>query len=168
MPASARRHLLTKALFCLAALAAVGWWDYRLGDVNVSPLYFLLVAYTAWQFNSLTAGATASVIAAFCRFMADDYRRLGDSVDWVAYENAAMRLIIFLATAYAFISYRRTLEAHRRRIEILRRMLPVCHSCGGVRGPDGQWLPFDRFSRSPFPEVVECPDCADNTGKPRE
>ncbi|MEI6861854.1 MAG: hypothetical protein WCL04_06330 [Verrucomicrobiota bacterium] len=166
MSARLRRQFLTKVLICLAAFGLVGWADYLLGEINISPLYFFLVAYAAWQFDSLTAGAIAALMAVLGRFFADDFKKLEYPIGWLVYENGAMRFIIFWATAYAILSYRRTLEAHRRRIESLRKLLPICHCCGSVRGPDGHWLPFDRLSRSPFPQVVECPACADKSEKP--
>ena len=145
----------------------VFWADYALGEISVSPLYFLIVAYSSWQFNTLTAGVLAALLAALGRMIADWHSGTVYSSDWILYENALMRLIVFMATAYALMAYRRTLEAHRRRIESLRKMLPICHCCGSVRGPDGRWLPFDGLSRSPFPEVHECPDCAARPENPR-
>ncbi len=158
-----RRHLrqyLISAAVCLFGLLAVAWLDFALGEISVGPFYFLIVAYTGWQFNSLAAGAGASVIATLGRLWAESQSGPKYSSDWTLFENAAMWLVVFLATAYALTSYRQTLEVHRLRLETLRKMVPICHDCGSVRGPDGRWTAFSQLSRSSFPEVTECPDCA--------
>ncbi len=154
------RQKLTSAAVCLFGLLVVTWLDYALGEISVGPFYFLIVAYTGWQFNTLAAGAVVSVIATAGRLWAESLSGPKYSSDWILYENACMWLLVFLATAYALTSYRRTLDVHRSRLETLRKMVPICQDCGSVRGPDGRWTPFSQLSRSPFPEVTECPDCA--------
>lgn len=152
--------LYGKALICIAAFAVTCWIDYVSGyEISIGPVYIFLVAYTSWQFNRPAAGVAAAFVATFCHSLADFLDGLQYSHEWIRYENAATWLVVLLATAYALTSYRRTLEVHRSRLESMRRMLPVCHSCGSVRGPDGRWRTFEQLSNDPFPVVSECPDC---------
>ncbi len=156
-----QQQLWLKACLCLAGFVLLGWVDYALGEIGIGPIYLFLVAYVGWQFNTLAAAGLAAVVATLCRLWAYYLSGPKYSSHWILYENAATWLIVFFAAAYALMSYRRTLETHRRRLESLRRMLPVCHGCGSMRGPDGRWRSFEQLSSSPFPQVLECPDCAD-------
>jgi hypothetical protein len=155
-----------KVLTCVAAFAAVGWIDYELlfYQISISPVYFLCVGYVTWQFRSPWAGVAGALAATFCRSSADFAREVDSAAEWLPFlENAVMRLIVYLTVVYAMLTYRRTLEVHRQRIEAMRRLLPVCHGCGSMRGPDGHWHSFDKLSQSPFPVVVECPTCERKT-----
>lgn len=158
------RQTALKTLFLIVAFAMVGTVDYVLLNyqIGIGPVYFLLVAYAAWQFRSPWAGVIAAGAATFCRCLADLLRDLEYTAEGLTfYENAFMRLVIYLAVVYAMLTYRRTLEVHRQRLEAMRRLLPVCHGCGSLRGPDGRWHSFHKLSQSPFPVIVECPTCAD-------
>ena len=160
------KNNLSKSLFCASALGVVGYFDSQLGyEISVSPLYFLLIAYTAWQFD-LMVGLLAALAATFCRSWSDHHSGLTYSSEWLRYENALMRLLVFGSTAYALTMYRRTLEAHRRRLEAMRRMLPICHHCGSVRDSDGHWHKFNELSHHPFPKIDECPDCEQKSEPP--
>jgi hypothetical protein len=157
------RQNTLKALTCAVAYGAVGAADYFVlrYQISISPVYFLLVGYMTWQFRSAWGGVAGALAATVCRSWADYAHGQEYTAAWLSfYQNALMRLVVYLAVVYAMLTYRRTLEVHRQRIEAMRRMLPVCHGCGGLRGPDGRWHTFDKLSQSPFPVVVECPSCA--------
>ncbi len=158
-----KREIAGKILVCLMLFGVTGYADYLLLDyqISIAPVYFLLVGYATWQFQGATAGVLGALAATVCRCMSDYIRELEYTDSLLTfYENAIMRLVVYLAVVYAMITYRRTLEIHRQRIESMRRLLPVCHACGSLRGPDGCWHSFDKLSQSPFPVVVECPACA--------
>jgi hypothetical protein len=164
---ASKRQYFSKAIFCLGLFTVVGWIDFKLGtEISIRPVYFFLVSYVAWQFNTMAAGLGAAVVATVCRTLADYENGLHYSADWIRFETAFEWLLIFAATAYGLTAYRRTLEVHRSRLQSMRKMLPVCHGCGSIRGPDGRWRAFDELSRTPFPEVTECRDCEKNTHLP--
>jgi hypothetical protein len=152
--------ILRKLWIAIVAFGAVGWLDYASGyEVSIEPVYLVLIAYVSWQAGTYV-GVLASVLAVTIRFFADLEAGLKYTHPWIRYENSASTLVTFLAVAYALSIYRRTVEEHRKRLAIMRRMLPVCHNCGSVQGADGQWRPFESLSNTPFPEVSECPGCA--------
>jgi hypothetical protein len=160
------RQNALKILTCAVACGLVGAADFLVlrYQISISPVYFLLVGYMTWQFRSAWGGVVGALAATVCRSGADYLYGLEYTVGWLTfYQNALMRFVVYLAVVYAMLTYRRTLEVHRQRIEAMRRMLPVCHGCGSLRGPDGRWHTFDKLSQSPFPVVTECPTCATKT-----
>jgi hypothetical protein len=131
---------------------------YLGNDVSLFPLYMLGILGLSWEFG--LTGAITSISISSILWMTSNY--ILDVVfenSWAIYYNTAARTLVFIATAYHILMFRRVISEHRRRIEGLRALLNVCHGCGAIQGPNGHWIPFDKITDQMPEQSNECPAC---------
>jgi len=151
-----------KALGCALLFASFGALDYVTGyEVTSFPLYLVPIALSFFYFGKM--GGYLAVIAVTALWLTNDFLT-GHTyqIEVVRYWNAGARLLIYGLFVYGLSLYAKTLAAHRRRVEDLRRILPMCHGCGRILWKDGIWkLPAEALAaaESEGDELPECPGC---------
>ncbi len=128
-------------------------------EVNIGPLYMLAAGYAAWQFGFL--GGTFSAVVCMGLWASCDYfsgHRYAHT--WLFIENAAIRFFTYEMTVAAVFIYKRTLEAHRRRLAMLERLLSVCPGCGCITVNEAGWRKASEFHQQPKQLYTLCPTCA--------
>lgn len=128
-------------------------------DLSLGPLYLLVVGYACWQLG-LRAGIVTAIVAPLLWACADygDGHRYPHI--WLLLENAGVRCITYLLTVGAVSLYRKTLEAHRRRLAMLERLLLVCPGCGAIGVNEGGWRKASEFQEGLAERYTLCPTCA--------
>ena len=128
-------------------------------EVNIGPLYMLAAGYAAWQlgfFGGTFFAFACMVLWAVCDYLTGHrYSQL-----WLLYENAALRFFTYEMTVAAVFIYKRTLEAHRRRLAMLERLLSVCPGCGCITVNEAGWRKASEFHQKPKQLYTLCPTCA--------
>ncbi len=128
-------------------------------EVNIGPLYIVLVGYATWQMG-FGFGIFFSVLCMTLWALGDYFTGHRFSHMWLLYENAGIRLFTYsMATSGVFI-YKRTLEAHRRRLAMLERLLSVCPGCGCITVNEAGWRKASEFHQKPKQLYSLCPTCA--------
>jgi hypothetical protein len=74
--------------------------------------------------------------------------------------NGVVRFLTNLAAHFAVALYQRMLEAHRRRLVTLERVLSVCPGCGCVSVNAVGWQNASDFYRKSPQRYTLCPSCA--------
>lgn len=149
-----------KYLFLILATVAVFLFDWLTPiEVSVGPVYLLLVGYTRWQM-----GLRTSVVMAFlCPLLwalADWSDGHHFAHDWILAENIGVRMVTHLLVVAAVSLYKKTLEAHRRRLAMLERLLSVCPGCGAIGVNEGGWRKASEFHEGTQELYTLCPTCA--------
>jgi len=112
LPESVRKYL-----FLVVATAAVFLFDWLTPlEVSVGPVYLLLVGYTRWQLGLRTAIVMA-IVCPLLWALADYLDGHRFVHDWILAENVGVRVFTHSLIVAAVSLYKRTLEAHRRRLE---------------------------------------------------
>jgi hypothetical protein len=142
-----------------AMLAAVFALDWFTSEVSVAPFYILTVAYARWQLG-LGTGIGAAVACSLLWAVADYGSGHRFSHPWVLAENVGVRLFTYALTVAAISLYRRTLEAHRRRLAMLERLLSVCPGCGAIAVNEIGWRKPSQFHEDSVQVYTLCPTCA--------
>ncbi|HEY1791497.1 MAG TPA: hypothetical protein VGG34_01150 [Opitutaceae bacterium] len=140
----------------LVAVFAVDWYTDQL---NVGPLYLLLVVYARWQMGLGTGIATAFA----CPFLwawADYGTGHRFSHEWILYENIVVRIFTYSLIVAGVSIYKRSLEAHRRRLAMLERLLSVCPGCGAIGVTESGWRKPAEFHAETTHVYTLCPTCA--------
>jgi len=127
-------------------------------EINVGPLYLVVVCYAAWNFGWIWASITA-VAACLLWWLSDVATGHSYSRAWIVWQQMGTRLVTYVTIAFAISIYRRTLEAHRRRLAVLERVLIVCPACGRIGPREGGWMHADDFVRQSEERYRFCPDC---------
>ena len=65
-----------------------------------------------------------------------------------------------MTDSYAVSLYKKTLEAHRRRLAMLERLLSVCPGCGAIGVNVGGWRKASEFHQENPEQFTLCPTCA--------
>lgn len=128
-------------------------------EVNIGPLYIVLAGYAAWQMGF----AWGIVFAFLCMTLwalGDYFTGHRFSHMWLFYENAGIRLFTYTMAVSAVFIYKRTLEAHRRRLAMLERLLSVCPGCGCITVNEAGWRRASEFHQQPKQLYSLCPTCA--------
>ena len=149
-----------KYLFLIVATISVFLFDWLTPvEVSVGPVYLLLVGYTRWQLGLKPAIAMCFVSPALWA-LADyeDGHRFHHI--WILFENIGVRVFTHSMVVAAVSLYKRTLEAHRRRLAMLERLLSVCPGCGAIGVNEGGWRKASEFHDSPPELYTLCPTCA--------
>lgn len=151
---------LRRYLWLVILLGAVFTFDWVTSyEVSVGPLYLLMVAYARWQLG-LRAGLATAVVCSVLWVLADYGTGHRFSHNWILWENAAVRLFTYGLIIAAISIYKKTLEAHRRRLAMLERLLSVCPGCGAIGVNEGGWRNASDFHREPPQVYTLCPTCA--------
>lgn len=128
-------------------------------EVNIGPLYIVLVGYATWQLGVVTGGVFALLCTTLWA-LGDYFTGHRFSQMWLLYENAGIRLFTYSMVTGAVFIYKRTLEAHRRRLAMLERLLSVCPGCGCITVNEGGWRKASEFHQKPKQLYTLCPTCA--------
>ncbi len=126
-------------LTCLVVLLAVTFFDYATGyEVSSFPLYLIPIVLTVFYFGAKIGFGTVVVVTAV--WTTNDFLT-GHvySYEAIRYWNAAARFVVYGLVVYGLSVYMKALAAHRRRVEDLRRLLPICSTCGKIMSKDGTW-----------------------------
>jgi len=149
-----RRYL--SLVIMLGAVFAIDWYTYEL---SVGPLYLLIVVYARWQLGLRTGLITAFICPALWAW-ADYGTGHRFSHIWILLENAGVRVFTYCMIVAAVSLYKKTLEAHRRRLAMLERLLSVCPGCGAIGVNVGGWRKASEFHRDAVQVYTLCPTCA--------
>jgi hypothetical protein len=155
IPAPIRRYF--SLVFLTGAVFAFDWFTSY--EVSVGPLYLLIVAYSRWQLG-LRAGLTMAVVCPMLWAWADYGTGHRFSHNWILFENAGVRMCTYSLIVGAISVYKRTLEAHRRRLAMLERLLSVCPGCGAIGVNEGGWKKASDFHLNSAQLYTLCPTCA--------
>ncbi|HTZ19952.1 MAG TPA: hypothetical protein VMC06_03640 [Opitutaceae bacterium] len=144
-------------LILLGIIFAIDWiMPY---EVNVGSLYLIAVGYATWRFGPKVGLATAFVCAGL--WIWGDYGT-GHRYPqiWMLWVNGMVRLLTNLVALFAVALYLRMLEAHRRRLVTLERVLSVCPGCGCINVNADGWQKASDFYHKSSQRYTLCPSCA--------
>lgn len=159
-------HVLTKFLTCLALFLAVGGLDYFTGyEVTSFPLYLAPILLAFFYFGKV-GGFTAVVVATVAWFANDILTGHVYSSEIIRYWNAGARVLIYSLFVYGLSVYAKTVTENRKRLEDLRALIPVCHTCGNICGVDGVWRPISEAVQNLNVNLPECPGCRASAPEP--
>ena len=152
----------------IALLLAVAYVDYATGyEVTVFVFYTLPIAYAAWNISG-TAGFLFAIGSTAAWLTSDLSAGLHYSHRWMLWENASMRLTLFLAVSFSFQWLKRLLQAEKRRAEQFEKMLSTCSKCGRICDGQGVWTEMFLSSAHDSPGKGKlCPACITVTAKGR-
>lgn len=145
-------------LIILACAACTLDWVTS-AEVSVSPVYFFVVAYGAWNLGR-PGGFSAAVACAFAWIFVESRNPARYSHEWAIWANALTRLFTFAVFGYFVAHYRRMLEAHRRRLAALEKVMAVCPKCGRIGPQEGGWLRVEELHKVNHGHYKLCPTCA--------
>lgn len=128
-------------------------------EVNVGPLYLFVVAYGAWNLGK-TGGLLTSLVCVGLWATQDIVSGHRYSQPWIIWEQAGVRLTTYFAETFFFSLYRATLEAHRRRLAVMERVLAVCPSCGRIGPQESGWRLAEELRSANGDRYKLCPVCA--------
>jgi hypothetical protein len=128
-------------------------------ELSVGPLYLLTVGYARWQLG-FRAGLITAVLCPILWAAADYWEGHRYSHVWLLAENAGVRFLTYMLTFGAVSIYKKTLEAHRRRLAMLERLLSVCPGCGAIGVNVGGWRKASEFHQEKPEQFALCPTCA--------
>lgn len=153
-------HLLGKAMVCAALFAGVAAFDFLTGyEVSSYPVYLLPIFLAFFNFGKV-GGYLACVIAIGLWTVIDIANHHLFSHEFLRYWNAGSRLMVYMLFVYGLSIYVKTVDVHRRRLEDMRRLIPICHGCGKIRWVDGTWKTPREVLREAGGRPPECPSCA--------
>ena len=152
---------LRNILTCIVAFFAVVLVDYATGyEVSSFPLYLLPIVLSVFYFGPKIAFVV--VIISVTAWTANDILT-GHTYAYEAirYWNAFARLLVYSLAVYGLAVYLTALNTHRKRIEDLRKLLPICTTCGKIMWKDGTWKTPQEILESveSVQHTVDCPTC---------
>jgi glycosyltransferase involved in cell wall biosynthesis len=153
-------RMATRWGIAVALLLAVAYLDYVTGyEVTVFVFYTIPIAYAAWNIGG-TAGFLFAIGSTAAWLASDLSAGLHYSHRWILGENAAMRLILFLAVSFSVQWLKRLLLREKRRTEQLEKMLSACSKCCRICDAQGVWTEMFLVSANDLPsEGKLCPAC---------
>ena len=142
--------------------------DYVTGyEVTVFVFYTLPIAYAAWNIGG-AAGFLFAMGSTVAWLASDLSAGLHYSHRWMIWENAAMRLILFLSVSFSIEWLKRLLQAEKRRAEQFEKMLSTCSKCHRICDGQGVWTEIFLRSAHDSPGKGKlCPACITVTAKGR-
>lgn len=152
---------LRDILTCLIAFVAVTIVDYSTGyEITSFPLYLIPIVLTVFYFGPEIAWIM--VVCSTIAWSVNDYLT-GNvySYEGVRYWNIFVRFITYALAVYGLGVYHATLETHRKRLDNLRRLLPICSSCGKIMWKDGKWKTPEEILETveSAQNSIDCPTC---------
>jgi len=168
IPKVIRYYCVLVVLLCLVFVA--DW--LTTAEVSVGPLYIFTIAYGAWQLGK-TGGMIASFAAITMWMIIDIGSGHHYSQAWMIWEQGGVRLITYALITFGIALYRKTLEAHRRRLAMLEQVLAVCPGCGRIGPQEGGWqraedlntINRDRYKFCPTCTLTYTPDAAAHSSR---
>ena len=145
--------VLTVLLF----LVTVADW-LTTAEVSVGPLYILTIGYGAWNLGK-TGGMVAAFVSISTWMFLDQNSGHHYSQWWMIWEQGAVRLITYTLITFGIALYRKTLEAHRRRLAMLEQVLAVCPGCGRIGPQEGGWQRAEDLNTINRDRYKFCPTC---------
>jgi hypothetical protein len=141
----------------IAVIFAIDW--IMPFEVNVGSFYLIAVGYATWRFGP-GLGLMTSLVCAGLWVWGDYGTGHRYPHIWMLWGNGVVRLLTNLAAVFAVALYQRMLEAHRRRLVTLERVLSVCPRCGCVSVNADGWQKASDFYRKSTQRYTLCPSCA--------
>jgi hypothetical protein len=159
-PTPARK--VVAGLAGLVAIGLIGVLDYLTGlEISFGVFYFLPIWLLTWNFNRWT-GALCSVLCAVVWWMVSEASGVNYSSWFVAFWNAAARLVYFLTFTYLVSMVREKFQRSEKELKRLRSLLPICSSCKKIRDDNGSWQEIEEYlskhSGTDFSHGI-CPEC---------
>jgi hypothetical protein len=154
LPSILKRYASLAAM--LVCVFLIDWFTYEL---SVGPLYLLTIVYARWQLG-LRAGLATAVVCPLLWAVADYGTGHRFAHLWILYENAGVRMFTYCMIVAAVSVYKRSLEAHRRRLAMLERLLSVCPGCGAIAVNETGWRKPSEFHDEKTQVYTLCPTCA--------
>ncbi len=131
---------------------------YTTAEVSVGPLYLFTVAYAAWHLEKV-GGTIASLLCTAIWVVVDWGQGHHFSQAWILWEQAGVRLCTYLTLIFFTALYRKTLEAHRRRLALLEQVLAVCPGCGRIGPQEHGWQRAEDLNKANRDLYQLCPVC---------
>ncbi len=133
-------------------------------EFGLFPLYMIPVASLSWDFG--WKGTAVGVTLAVCLWIWSNALSGQEySEEWIRYYDGVVRGVVYLVSGIFVLLFKRTLEAHRRRMDAMRSLLNVCHGCGALQGSDGRWISMDQLLTYRATPQNECPTCSRIDGR---
>lgn len=155
-PSSSKRHVFV----LLGLLLVTGLADWLTSyEISVGPLYLLAVFHAAWHFG-WRWGAVVAVTVSLFWLLTDIGTGHVYSRDWMRWQQFTVRLTVHGCIAIAVGIHRQALEAHRKRLAVLERVLLVCPACGKIGPREGGWVHAEDFMRESSERYRFCPSCS--------
>jgi hypothetical protein len=145
-------------LFILIAIIFAIDWIMPF-EVNVGSFYLIAAGYATWRFGP-GVGLMTSLVCTGLWVWGDYGTGHRYPQIWMLWGNGVVRLLTNLAAVFAVALYQRMLEAHRRRLVTLERVLSVCPRCGCVGVNADGWHKASDFYRKSTQRYTLCPSCA--------
>jgi hypothetical protein len=151
-----------KCIACASAFSVVLAFDYFTGyEVTSYPVYLFPILLTFFYFGKW-GGYLACLVSTVFWIATDISTGHYFSNELFRYWAGASRLGIYLVFVYGLSIYTKTVATHRRRLEEMRRLVPMCHGCGKILWRDGMWKTPQEVLALTRPASPECPDCEAN------
>jgi hypothetical protein len=157
---SVNTHPLTKFLTCAAVFGLVAAFDNFTGyEVTSFHVYLIPIGLAFFYFGK--KGGYLACVVAVAIWGANDLAtgHVYPNV-WLLIWGLFSRFLVYLLLVYGLSVYAKTVRVHRRRVEELERLLPLCHGCGRVLSSTGEWKTPEQVLEEEGDKLPECPDCA--------
>jgi hypothetical protein len=149
-------------LVATAALAAVGWLDFRSGyQIGLFPIYAVPIGWVAWSCG-LWQSTGLVILSTYARVLTETRILHLFDHDWAAWERGATRLLLLSFIAYSFNHFRVNIERKSAEARRLEGVLPICPACNRIRDEGGRWIDLEGYLREfskAEPEPRLCPSC---------
>ncbi len=149
------RHYCILAVMLL--LVSIADW-LTTAEVSVGPLYILTIGYGSWNLGK-SGGMIAAFVSISTWMFLDQQSGHHYSQWWMIWEQGGVRLITYTLITFGIALYRKTLEAHRRRLAMLEQVLAVCPGCGRIGPQEGGWQRAEDLNKINRDRYTFCPTC---------
>ena len=154
-----KTHFISKAVSCSLLLLVVSAFDYLTGyEVTSFPVFLLPILLATFQFGKV-GGYGMCVISTAIWAGIDATNGHTYSHEFYRYWSVGSRFLVYLVFVYILTAYLRTVAVHRRRLEDLRAVMPMCHGCGKILWRDGTWKTPEEVFAAADGQLPECPEC---------
>lgn len=134
-------------------------FDYFTGyEVTSFPVFLLPILWATFQFGKV-GGYAISLISTAIWALINTVDGHVYSAEIYRFWAIGSRLLVYLVFVYILSTYLRSLAVHRRRLEDLRAVMPMCHGCGKILWQDGTWKTPEQTLAAVDGRLPECPEC---------
>ncbi len=128
-------------------------------EVALFPLYMIAIGMLSWRYG-VPAGAFGIIVSTGFWTWGVFITETVYTYKWALYYNIAARFILYVATVFFLVVFRRIRARQEQLMESMRCMLNVCNCCGSIQGSDGEWIPLGQIADRKSDEAKMCPACA--------